>query len=145
MKTKTNPLTQFGYELYQNFNNDQRADVLMDWVDALSSNTTARSVVQLSLNPHFRRHYTARGTRSRCQTPRKIPGQAQKRQTHPAKPPAGDEKSLSLRISGDEGIQTRLAILRRIETVLSQRGLGCLRQNGDHPSSNRHCGVEYPI
>ncbi len=33
--------------------------MLMDWVDALSSNTTARSVVQLSLNPHFWRHYTA--------------------------------------------------------------------------------------
>lgn len=31
----------------------------MDLVDALSSNTTARSVVELSLNPHFRRHYTA--------------------------------------------------------------------------------------
>jgi hypothetical protein len=33
--------------------------MLMDLVDALSSNTTARSVVELSLNPHFRRHYTA--------------------------------------------------------------------------------------
>ena len=31
----------------------------MDLVDALSSNTTARSVVELSLNQHFRRHYTA--------------------------------------------------------------------------------------
>lgn len=31
----------------------------MDLVDALSSNTTARTVVELSLNPHFRRHYTA--------------------------------------------------------------------------------------
>jgi hypothetical protein len=31
----------------------------MDLVDAISSNTTARSVVELSLNPHFRRHYTA--------------------------------------------------------------------------------------
>ncbi|GAB4487897.1 MAG: hypothetical protein Fur0016_05240 [Anaerolineales bacterium] len=59
MKTKTNPLTQFGYEVDQNFNNDQPTDMLMDWVDALSSNTTARSVVQLSLNPHVRRHYTA--------------------------------------------------------------------------------------
>lgn len=33
--------------------------MLMDLVDALSSNTTARSVVELSLNPHFRRQYTA--------------------------------------------------------------------------------------
>jgi len=31
----------------------------MDLVDALSSNTTAKSAVELSLNPHFRRHYTA--------------------------------------------------------------------------------------
>lgn len=31
----------------------------MDLVDAISSNTTARSVVELSLNPHFQRHYTA--------------------------------------------------------------------------------------
>ena len=33
--------------------------MLMDLVDALSSNTAASSVVELSLNPHFRRHYTA--------------------------------------------------------------------------------------
>jgi len=33
--------------------------MLMDLVDALSSNTTARTAVELSLNPHFRRHYTA--------------------------------------------------------------------------------------
>jgi hypothetical protein len=33
--------------------------MLMDLVDALSSNTTAKTVVELSLNPHFRRHYTA--------------------------------------------------------------------------------------
>jgi hypothetical protein len=31
----------------------------MELVDAISSNTTARSVVELSLNSHFRRHYTA--------------------------------------------------------------------------------------
>ena len=31
----------------------------MDLVDALSSNTTAKTAVELSLNPHFRRHYTA--------------------------------------------------------------------------------------
>ena len=31
----------------------------MDLMDALSSNTTARTAVELTLNPHFRRHYTA--------------------------------------------------------------------------------------
>jgi hypothetical protein len=31
----------------------------VDLVDALSSNTTARTAVELALNPHFRRHYTA--------------------------------------------------------------------------------------
>lgn len=31
----------------------------MDLVDALSSNTTARTAVELTLNAHFRRHYTA--------------------------------------------------------------------------------------
>jgi hypothetical protein len=55
----TNQLKQFRNEVYQNFNNCKRTDMLMDLVDALSSNTTARSVVELSLNPHFRRHYTA--------------------------------------------------------------------------------------
>ena len=55
----TNQLKQFRNEVYQNFNNCKRTDMLMDLVDALSSNTTAKSVVELSLNPHFRRHYTA--------------------------------------------------------------------------------------
>jgi hypothetical protein len=31
----------------------------MDLVNALSSNTTARTAVELTLNLHFRRHYTA--------------------------------------------------------------------------------------
>jgi hypothetical protein len=56
---KSKQLQQFRHEVYQNFNNCKRTDMLMDLVDALSSNTTARSVVELSLNPHFRRHYTA--------------------------------------------------------------------------------------
>jgi hypothetical protein len=56
---KTKQLTQFRDKVYQNFNNCKRTDMLMDLVDALSSNTTARSVVELSLNTHFRRHYTA--------------------------------------------------------------------------------------
>jgi len=55
----TNQLKQFRNEVYQNFNNCKRTDMLMDLVDALSSNTTAKTAVELSLNPHFRRHYTA--------------------------------------------------------------------------------------
>ena len=58
--TNTPPLTalqQFRDTVYQNFN--KRADTLMDLLDALSSNTTARSVVELSLNPAFQRKYSA--------------------------------------------------------------------------------------
>ncbi len=50
-------LTQFRQELYQNFNN--RADTLMELIDALCSNPTARSPVELSLTACFRRTYTA--------------------------------------------------------------------------------------
>ncbi len=50
-------LTQFRYRLYHNFNN--RADSLMELVDAMCSNTTARSVVEYTLTPCFRRTYTA--------------------------------------------------------------------------------------
>jgi len=50
-------LTQFRLQVYQNFN--KRADTLMDLLDALSSNTTAQSVVELSLSPLFRRDYSA--------------------------------------------------------------------------------------
>jgi hypothetical protein len=56
---KTNELQQFRNEVYQNFNNCKRSDTLMDLVDALSSNTIARTAVELTLNPQFRRHYTA--------------------------------------------------------------------------------------
>jgi hypothetical protein len=55
----TNQLKQFRNEVYQNFNNCKRTDTLMDLMDALSSNTTARTAVELTLNPHFRRHYSA--------------------------------------------------------------------------------------
>ena len=48
-------LEQFRNELYTWF--PHRADALMDLLDSLSSNTTARSVVELSLNPCFRRQY----------------------------------------------------------------------------------------
>jgi len=56
---KTNQLKQFRNEVYQNFNNCKRSDTLMDLVDALSSNTTAKTAVELTLNTHFRRHHTA--------------------------------------------------------------------------------------
>ena len=50
-------LEQFRQELYQTF--DLRADALMELVDALSSTTNARSVVELSLSPFFRRQYSS--------------------------------------------------------------------------------------
>jgi len=53
----TTQLTQFRQRLYQNFTN--RANVLMELVDALCSNPSARSVVELSLTPCFRYTYTA--------------------------------------------------------------------------------------
>lgn len=56
-ETCTTELVQFRQELYQNFNN--RADTLMELVDAICSNTTARYVVEYSLTPCFRRTYTA--------------------------------------------------------------------------------------
>jgi hypothetical protein len=50
-------LQQFRNEIYEWFSH--RADALMDVLDALSSTTTARSVVELSLNPLFRREYSS--------------------------------------------------------------------------------------
>ncbi len=50
-------LQQFRQALYDSF--ERRADALVDLIDALSSNTTARSVVELSLNPVFRRGYSS--------------------------------------------------------------------------------------
>lgn len=50
---------QFRSGVYQNFAGCKRTDTLMDLVDALSSNTTAKSPVELTLNTHFRRSYTA--------------------------------------------------------------------------------------
>jgi len=49
------PLEQFRNTIYAWF--PHRADALMELLDALSSNQTARSVVELSLNPCFRRQY----------------------------------------------------------------------------------------
>jgi hypothetical protein len=47
----------FRSELYQSFAYD--ADALMELIDALSSTTTARSVVELSLGACFRRQYSS--------------------------------------------------------------------------------------
>jgi hypothetical protein len=52
MKTQ---LEQFRQQLYESF--PGRSDALMDLLDALSSHTTARSVVELSLSPLFRQGY----------------------------------------------------------------------------------------
>jgi len=58
MKTQTclEALVQFRQKLYQNFTN--RADTLMELVDALCSTGSARSVVEYSLTPCFRRSYS---------------------------------------------------------------------------------------
>ncbi len=52
----TNELKQFRQQVYQNF--DNRADTLMELVDAICSNPDARSVVEYSLTPCFRRSYS---------------------------------------------------------------------------------------
>ena len=50
-------IVEFREALYESFK--YRADALMDLLDALSSNSGARSVVELSLNPLFRRNYSS--------------------------------------------------------------------------------------
>ncbi len=55
-QTCTTALVQFRHRLYQNFTN--RADTLMELVDALCSTGSARSVVELCLTPCFRRSYS---------------------------------------------------------------------------------------
>jgi hypothetical protein len=50
-------LEQFRLDLYELL--PYRRDTLLDLLDALSSNTTARSVVELSLSPFFRRSYSS--------------------------------------------------------------------------------------
>ena len=50
-------LKQFRQALYESF--DLRRDALMELIDALSSTPDARSVVELSLSPFFRRHYSS--------------------------------------------------------------------------------------
>ncbi len=56
MTRHTTALEQFRYTLYQNFEN--RADTLMDLVDAMCSYPEADSVVSYSLSPVFRRSYS---------------------------------------------------------------------------------------
>jgi hypothetical protein len=53
----THQLEQFRLDLYEAL--PYRRDTLLDLLDALSSNTTARSVVELSLSPFFRRKYSS--------------------------------------------------------------------------------------
>ena len=56
----TNPITQleqFRLEVYHSF--DHRADATMEVLDALTGNISARSVVELSLAPDFRRTYSS--------------------------------------------------------------------------------------
>ena len=50
-------LKQFRQELYEAF--DLRRDALMELTDALLSTPNAQSVVELSLSPFFRRHYSS--------------------------------------------------------------------------------------
>jgi len=50
-------LKQFRQEVYRNFN--KQADTLMNLLDALNSNTTDQTVVELSLNPAFKRDYSS--------------------------------------------------------------------------------------
>jgi hypothetical protein len=55
MQVSLEQLKQFRRQLYSSL--EYRADTIMDLLDALSSNTTAKSTVELSLNPLFRRSY----------------------------------------------------------------------------------------
>lgn len=52
----TTELGQFRYELYQNF--DNRADTLLDLLDAMCSSPSANSVVEYSLSASYRRSYS---------------------------------------------------------------------------------------
>ncbi|HQH37308.1 MAG TPA: hypothetical protein PLH19_02065, partial [Anaerolineae bacterium] len=52
----TTNLQQFRYTLYQNFNN--RADALLDLLDAICSKPDAQSVVEYSLATSYRRSYS---------------------------------------------------------------------------------------
>ena len=53
----TTQLERFRQQLYESVSG--RPDAFMDVLDTLSGNTTARSVVELSLNPSFRYAYSS--------------------------------------------------------------------------------------
>ena len=55
MQVALEQLKHFRQQLYSSL--AYRSDTIMDLLDALSSNTTAKSAVELSLNPLFRRGY----------------------------------------------------------------------------------------
>ncbi len=57
MQATLEQLKQFRQQLYASF--PYRSDGIMDLLDALCSNSTAQSVVELSLNPVFRRSYNS--------------------------------------------------------------------------------------
>jgi len=48
-------LSQFRFDLYNAL--PKRADAALDLLDALASTPSAKSVVELSLSPHFRRKF----------------------------------------------------------------------------------------
>lgn len=50
-------LREFRAAIYESL--EYRADAIMDLLDALSSNSSAKSVIELSLNPLFRRNYSS--------------------------------------------------------------------------------------
>lgn len=56
MTTEQTDLVQFRQLLYQNFNN--RADTIMELIDALCSSPAAQSLAELTLAPCFRRTYS---------------------------------------------------------------------------------------
>ena len=57
IKQLTEKIRQYRESIYQSF--EYRADAIMDLLDALCSNTSASSVVALSLNTLFRRNYSS--------------------------------------------------------------------------------------
>ena len=57
IKQLISKLRQYRESIYQSF--EYRGVAIMDLLDAISSNTSARSVVALSLNTLFRRNYSS--------------------------------------------------------------------------------------
>lgn len=57
IKQSTKDLEQFRYRLYQKL--DNRADTVMELLDAMCSTPDAKSVVEYSLSPAFRRSYSS--------------------------------------------------------------------------------------